>query len=726
MQFVHSMSMVLFLVSYLLLPVSIRAGPVSTVSLSPSLASAIPSCAQSCVNSTITQNFPTCQHQQDLNCLCTNNAVSGLTLGEQALACLASTCPFDVFNAESVVVYEVCQGIQNSKPMTHSVLTATQSSVPTVSPNSNVQSSSPNDSSSVPSTFTSTNIQPSSTSSRSSTTTAVIAATDRTFISSSSSSVSSDNLSPIIPRPTTSTSTSATIQSPVTSTHSAASLASSSAVPAGSPVLTNSQIAGVTIGCAGAAAISLGLLLFFICRRRRRRDSKKRNSGSSFGGDKIIESQQASRRNSAIMPSSPEHVNRSGTLTTNLVPQTRAAPTTNDESRWTTWPRSLDTEEMGVTVNPGLEVVDDSPHVSTTSRRTHSQLLPDKPTYSLYPSPLRIKTQMSPISPIAGSTDLGKTVSPFTRPSHRGRNSSDTSQIHLQRGRFNEQFSPQDPFVDPQTGPRPSTHARQQGLVSPSRLPYPNALNYGPWTRSAETIRKPVPARQSLSAPRSQPLLNRSQPGLDSGISTGSPRSRGVPSSDLLPSSNPRPQRSIPRRKSNRRRPSTYFSMNSDTSFEDAGDNEQMPGQHHALSSAAEPSYPGLVRYPRIPGSVVPINKSQHSLGSPPRPRRPRVQLELNPSLDKSLPRAPAPLDHPASLLAKRRGNERATELAQELRNREIGEDERRQTAKWKILVSPGLEGIKDAGTPTTFGSPRTGKSGEWASPASRTRRGGS
>ena len=714
--------MVPFLIPYLLLPLSIRAGPVSTASLPPSLTGVIPSCAQSCLKSSITQNFPTCQYQQDLNCLCINNAASGLTLGEQALACLASTCAFDVFNTESIPVYEVCQGVANSKPMTHSVLTATQSSTSSGSPNSKVQSSSLNDSSLASSTLTSTSIQPSSTFS----TSAEIAATARTFISSSSTSVPSDSLSPIIPRPTTSTSTSTSTQSPASSTHSPASPTPSSPTPTASPVLTNSQIAGVTIGCAGAAAISFGLLFFLFCRRRRQRNSKRRNSGSSFGGDKIIESQPVSPRTSAVMPRTPEHVDRSRNLPIYRSPQTRAAPATNDESRWTTWPRSLDAEEMGVAVNPGLEVVDGSPHRSTASRRTNSQLLPDKPTYSLYPSPLRIKTQMSPISPIAGTTNLGQRANPPTRSSHRGRNSSNTSQVQLQRGRFNERFSPQDPFVDPQTGPPPPTHAQKQGLVSPSRLPYPNALNYGPWTRSAETTRKPVPARQSLSAPRPQPLLNRSEPGLESGISTGSLRSRGVPSSDLLPSSNPQPQRSIPRRKSNRRRPSTYFSMNSDTSFEDAGDVEEMPRQYHSLFSVAERPYPGQVRHPRISGSVAPIRNLQPSLGSPSRPQRPRVQLELNPSLDKSLPRAPAPLDHPASLLAKRRGNERATELAQELRNRETGEDEQRQTAKWKILVSPGLEGIKDAGTPTTFGSPRTKKSVEWASPTSRTRRRGS
>lgn len=235
-------------------------------------------------------------------------------------------------------------------------------------------------------------------------------------------------------------------------------------------------------------------------------------------------------------------------------------------------------------------------------------------------------------------------------------------------------------------------------------------------------MRKPVPARQSLSAPRSHPLLNRSQPGLGIGMSTGSPRSQGLASSDLLPSSDTRPLRSASRRKSNRRRPPTHFSMDSDTSFEDAGDDGEMPEHHHVLSPVSERSPPGQVRYPKIPGSVVPLTQHQPSLGSPTRSRRPRVQVELNPSRDKSLPRAPGPLGNPASLLAKRRGDHTASELAQELRNREIGEDELRQTARWKILVSPRVEGIKTTGTSNNFGSPRTVKSAEGPSPTSRNR----
>ena len=399
-----------------------------------------------------------------------------------------------------------------------------------------------------------------------------------------------------------------------------------------------------------------------------------------------MESREGSRRASAVMASSPEHVDRSRDLPTSVTHQTHAAPTTSDGSRWDLWARGVNSEEIGAAVDPqrASDAAHDSPQVSTTSRRTDSQLLPDKPTYSLYPSPLRIKTQMSPASPIAGSVTM-----PLTRPPPRGRNSSDTSQVHLQRGRFNEQFSPSDPFVDPYTSSPPSTHAKQQDQVAPTQHPYPNMLDYESRARLTEITRKPVLARYSLSAPRSQPLLNQSQPGLENGISTSAPRSQGLASSDLVPSSEIRSQRPAPRRKSNRRRPPTHFSMDSDTSFEDAGDDEEMPGQHHVLSPVAESSSRGQVRYPRIPGSTVPLTTHQPFLGSPTRPRRPRGQVELNPLRDKSLPRVPAPLYDPASLLAKRRGDQKASELAEELRRTPKPRDRRRGASANDNIESP-------------------------------------
>ena len=711
MQFFHSMSMVLSLIPYFLFPYTIRAGPLSTVSLLPGIAEVVPPCAQSCVKSLIAQNFPACRQQQNINCLCTNNSISGLTIGEEALSCLASTCPSDIFNAAAIPVYEVCQGVPGFQPMTHSIITATQSSFTSVIADSHVQTTLLNETSSTSALPSSISTQSPITTSSASVNNATTSTTCTSLFTSSSTSISSVDVPPIIPKTTTSITASASVPSSPSSTLFTASSASSSATPAANHVLTKPQIAGVTVAGAGAAAISFGILFFIFCRRRRH-NSNKRNSGSSFGGGEIIESQQGSPNIPTVVASNLEDGYRSRNLPMNNSSQTYAASAASNESRWSTWPSGVESEGTRAALNPAYG----SPHTSTTTRRTNSQLLPDKPSYSLYPSPLRIKPPISPLLPVAGSAGIGqRTRTPLTKPSPRGRNSSDTSQVHLQHGRFNEQFSPTDPFIDPQSHSSTSSNAKQIGKFSPSQLPPPNALNRAPWNRSVETIRKPVPARQSLSATKSQPLSDRSQLGLGIGTSADSSRSLGLASSEVLPSSGIPPPRFAPRKKSNRRRPPTHFSMDSDTSFEDAGDNDEIPGHHQVLSPVKERSPSGQVRYPRIPGSEYPVAQHQTSLGSPTRrPRRPRVQVELNPLRDKSLPRPPVPLDNPASLHAKRRGDQKASELAQELRDHEVGEDELRQTAKWKILVSPGLEGIKDAGTPTTFGSPRTARSGDW------------
>lgn len=84
---------------------------------------------------------------------------------------------------------------------------------------------------------------------------------------------------------------------------------------------------------------------------------------------------------------------------------------------------------------------------------------------------------------------------------------------------------------------------------------------------------------------------------------------------------------------------------------------------------------------------------------------------------NKALPIVIERFDRSDSLLSKRRGEEKASEMAKELQQKSDCDSYARRTAKWKILVSPGLEGIEHAGTPTTFGSPRTVKSGDWTAP---------
>lgn len=131
MQFFHSISMappiwpLLFLLQILLA----WAGPLSTASLTPNLAKVIPSCAQSCVESFVAENYKAaCGPPPNFDCLCVNNTPSGFTVGEGSLECLFSSC-HDVEDSVLASVYAVCIRVPDARPNTHTILTATGPSV---------------------------------------------------------------------------------------------------------------------------------------------------------------------------------------------------------------------------------------------------------------------------------------------------------------------------------------------------------------------------------------------------------------------------------------------------------------------------------------------------------------------------------------------------------------------------------------------------------------------
>ncbi|KAI9830857.1 MAG: hypothetical protein M1826_004286 [Phylliscum demangeonii] len=93
------------------------------------LAGFVPICAQSCVAASIATNWPrlTAASSEDLHYLCANKSVSGLSLGEIALECMAGACPSATSRNDSISeeVYHVCSDQFDAQPNTHSTLTAT-------------------------------------------------------------------------------------------------------------------------------------------------------------------------------------------------------------------------------------------------------------------------------------------------------------------------------------------------------------------------------------------------------------------------------------------------------------------------------------------------------------------------------------------------------------------------------------------------------------------------
>ena len=701
MQFFHSVFMAFFLGSFLhflLIPWTL-AGPASTGSLTPSLAQVIPTCAQGCLESFIASNFPSssCGTPPDFGCLCKTSSAFGLTIGEGGLECLFSACPdYDFDNSIALDVYEICADVQGAKSNTHSTLTATTTIVTSktsgvrATPTSSIKFSSNSDSKSIISSASSVAFR-----TRTVITTAIVTATDSPASLTTSKScldcarttkASSGSvglyISPITPVTHTTPTTSNSFTSSVTATTSSSAVAAPAA--AANHVLTKPQIAGVTVAGVGAAAIAFGLC--FLCFYFRKKRSKRR-SGWSFGNDKIVDSQETTPEMDAIGRGRFENHPQPSTLpAVEATPPPRrelriVTPSTSSDDGWNRYQRGMNPEDNAVAANPPPpKSSNQSPidPITPASYRTSSQLLPDKPTYSLFPSPLRITPRNS--SAPAGLRPSGPTAprqggSPYTKYSPRFPSNMDTSQAHLQPG-SSRQRSLSDPFYD-SFNRSPPANVKQHVQGSQPQSPGPShsvSRNYpGAWTTSNEFARKPVPALQSPSARGLRPAPSRTQ-------QPSFPRPYPPPpplEQHYLAAIERSHSRKDPRRKqSTTSSKFTRFSNGSETSFEDADEDED-PAARRFLSPVAEspahrsPPRSGIT-YPSIPVSAA---------ESPTR------------NLPKEAPARPDLPTRSDSLLTKRLGERKAREIAGRLQGTHPGVNEDvRRTAKWEILVSPGLD----------------------------------
>ena len=439
-----------------------------------------------------------------------------------------------------------------------------------------------------------------------------------------------------------------------------------------------------------SAALAFGVLCCIFCFRRRK--SQKRLSGSSFGGDKVIGSHPGSPNLPPAAVRDSDDGRRASGLLVSEGQQLRSLPSATDENRWSLSGRNTRPEDIGVAVahRSHLEPSHDDTPVSATSYRTTSQLLPDKPVYSLFPPRLRVvNTGTSPVSPQSPDSfgDLFPISADAGRPSKsaaRGRNTLDTSQRSLHGENRKIHPSASDPFLD--------SHKDAEGLIYAGEI---NGSGTTAWTRSLETLRKPVPARQYRREQTHQPLMTRSQTTVqmrDPSVYVGRP-TFGVSTEQNKPVE--QAIRSKPKRKSSVDRRSTFYSSASDTSFEDAGEEDEMPTRHPVLSPLTDSprlrSTPGVI----IPGTVAPFNLSRRPSPESPTPRPPpknplRAIVAQKAHQRRDIPRPDvaelpgSPVTSPVSPLARINENTQ-------------GPDSPR-SAKWKILVGPGLEGIDNTG----------------------------
>ena len=724
------------------------AGQLFTGFLSPSIAEVIPTCAQDCVALFLAEDYPnTICSEKDLDCVCKINSVSGFTLGEGSLRCVVSACLSTNTTEDSVAAYYICSGISGARSMTHGTITAT---VPT----RRISPATPSALSQSP--LTSQSRTPSSYFLPFTTTLSSSTATTLTSLPSSTSDTFSSTITPItlasgsppLPPPTSMSTSTSTI-TPITlasgspprhTSTSSSTLQSKSTSSASStgispkPILSKPQIAGVTVA-AVVSLLAVCALIFFIFCFRRRRNGRDRGSSfcSSFGDNKTNISRPGSPGPYHAIGGNTEHGNRPRDLARMDAQDAGPGnPRIVEGTPASYWRRSpMRAEEIGIALgSPAMvqaPVFDETPK-SVKSHRTISQLLPDKPIYSLYPAPLRINHLNTPTSPVGavvpGAAGIGqRSATPLSKPAPLGNKSSDISPPSFQRNFSNIRPSASDPYLDSRSGRSASTYSRQGRQRGPLKdpirdLPHPEVLNYGQWTQSLDSLQKPVPAQQSTSAY----TFNQQRAAYDS-ISNGP--------SEFGSSTQPRRQLSIPRKPLPRqppprriRRPLTRYSSASETSFEDAGDDDDMPRPQAFLSPVEEsyarrssrghggplrPPVSAYSRYQRLE-PVSPTPKSPQRRQPPPL-ITPATDPRLLNNMLKPLPEVPESENSDSStpLMGTRRADMRVPRGPRPNPNESPrGETELTKSAKWKILVSPGLQGLDNVG------APRSGRSNEW------------
>lgn len=632
-----------------------RAGPLPTTSLSPDITRIVPSCAISCLQNFVAVNYPTdlCS-SQNFNCLCQSSSTDGYTLGEGALTCLVARC-LEQDDVHRYAVYDICQNIPGALPNTHSTLIANWPSAPTgaVDPSYTAPSTSAtvaSTSSTIPSLSTTLPSPPS---------TALASSTDsglRTSASRASSKIEQNQTSHtgLMASATTApsmittssqvasgapSSPARTAQEP-SSTHTAAAAGNTSAA-APAPVLTKPQVAGIIVASVGAALVAAGLCLLLVCFRCRK--ARRRNSDTSMIGDKVMNTRESTPDMQAIAARDFG---------------TRGRATRSSHGGAQAWVQTTHAEphNVGPAVNPrrSTSVAEEPSPRTPRSPRITSQLLPEKSirqSYTIFPP--------KPRTPVTGPRSSQRishnhanpmqVYEPGRSPPMNGPNfpsSHDTSQADLQGD--SRQRSLSDPFYEPRTASYRGVSMIPEPLVPAQRTP---SHEYRPSTHQPT---------HTVSLRTQQPSLPRTHPPpptVDQHYLEAIDRSH----------SQRRPRRNTSTHSSQY----TRFSEGSDiTTFEEGDELEPippLPQQRHALSPVAEmrttPRALASVLYPAVPKTAAEDHR--------------RI-------IDR-----PRPPSRKQSLASKRRGSQKAAELEGGFKPGDV-----RKTAKYRILVSPGIQSL--------------------------------
>jgi hypothetical protein len=247
----------------------------------------VPACAYSCILQFVLKNYhdSTCAATSNLDLLCVTQTVSGQTLGEASLQCVASYCSNEVNNTVLLSAYRVCEDVDNAVPNTASVINATIRPATPQAPT--VQNAVPTIQSAAPTAATNPPAQ------------ATPAATGIEAGGRSTSMViSGDGMSVTMEVMMMATPSAPTATPTMTSN-------GSNFVPeqtGNSQGLSMAQVAGIAAGT-GVAAVIIIAVIFIFCRRRKR---AKQTEPASVKEDAIAD--VPDRRSRPAMSTSPNTV----------------------------------------------------------------------------------------------------------------------------------------------------------------------------------------------------------------------------------------------------------------------------------------------------------------------------------------------------------------------------------------------------------------------------------
>ncbi|KIW22170.1 uncharacterized protein PV07_12489 [Cladophialophora immunda] len=444
--------------------------------LPPSLLSVIPACAVDCVQQFASHNYPgaTCANTSDIEYLCTQSNISGLTIGEGSVQCVVSACTGQ--DQEDLDVYGVCNSIPDAQPRTARTITATiiGSSTTTSSTMENLPATIGN---------------PTSTEEVST----IVMATDTPtrMIATSAASPTSGGLSSVTDTPTN------TMMGQTTS-GSAGSDGTSGAVAVPEQVtprsgLTTPQIAGITVGGAATVVIVVGLILLQIWIRKRRRERRRSQRRS-----RLVESSPPVNPQSFEKKTPPNFGNAGSTLT---VPSTQgrfyAPQQPTEEKRRSFWRKSIRPEEIGIAVSPKMPG-EHSP-VSASSQQSFSHLLPKAPPGVLWPAQLDVEATRErrryTQRPVSDATEFDD--EPETRPQEPERVFVDNQPFILEKPPLSKR--PRGPPPNLRLPALPESPAKSAGQTA--RIPLTPTYDNGNVDLSSPQTNSQSPTTSQLALP---------------------------------------------------------------------------------------------------------------------------------------------------------------------------------------------------------------------------------